>query len=63
MARIVAVADAFDAMTHPRSYARTFSGEEAIEELRRNSGRQFDPELTETFIKVVAGAIKEKARA
>jgi diguanylate cyclase (GGDEF)-like protein/PAS domain S-box-containing protein len=48
--RLLAVIDAYDAMTHPRPYARALSREEAIAELRRNAGRQFDPGLTERFI-------------
>ncbi len=49
-ARIIAIADAYDAMTHPRPYRKTLSREEAIEELRRCAGTQFDPDLVEEFI-------------
>jgi putative two-component system response regulator len=49
-ARIVALADAFDAMTHDRPYRRAFSTSYALEEVRQQSGRQFDPELAEPFI-------------
>jgi HD domain len=48
-ARIVAIADAYDAMIHDRPYKRAISHAEAIEELRRHSGTQFDPELVELF--------------
>ena len=44
-ARIVRVADAFDAMTHNRPYRQARSVEEALAELNRWAGRQFDPEL------------------
>lgn len=44
-ARIVRVADAFDAMTHDRRYRAGRSAEEALAELVRWSGRQFDPDL------------------
>ncbi|MEA2612642.1 MAG: hypothetical protein QOI52_601 [Chloroflexota bacterium] len=48
-ARIVAVADAYDAMIHDRPYKRAISHEAAIAELRRHAGTQFDPELVENF--------------
>jgi diguanylate cyclase (GGDEF)-like protein len=48
-ARIVAVADAYDAMIHDRPYKRAISHEAAIAELRRHAGTQFDPELVESF--------------
>jgi len=60
LSRIFLIIDAYVVMTHPRPYARTFTQDEAIAELRRNSGKQFDPELTEAFIKVLTGAAKEK---
>jgi HD-GYP domain-containing protein (c-di-GMP phosphodiesterase class II) len=41
--RILLVADAFDAMTSDRSYRRAMSTDEALEELRRCAGAQFDP--------------------
>jgi putative two-component system response regulator len=49
-ARIVALADAFDAMTHDRPYRKAFSAGHALAELRDQSGRQFDPGLVEPFI-------------
>jgi putative two-component system response regulator len=49
-ARIVALADAFDAMTHDRPYRPALSVAHALEELRAESGRQFDPDLVEPFI-------------
>jgi diguanylate cyclase (GGDEF)-like protein len=48
-ARIVAIADAYDAMTHDRPYKRAISHESAIAELRQHAGTQFDPELVELF--------------
>lgn len=50
-ARILAVADAFDAMTSPRPYRDPMSDREAIVELGLNSGRQFDPIIVESFIR------------
>ena len=51
--RIVAVLDAFDAMTSDRPYRKGLPIQTAIEELRRYSGVQFDPEVVEIFIDVV----------
>lgn len=48
--RILAVADAFDAMTHDRPYRKALSEKMAIGELRRNAGIQFDPEVVEAFL-------------
>ena len=50
-ARIVAIADAYDAMTHDRPYKRAMSHENAIEELRRHAGTQFDPELVGSLLR------------
>jgi HD-GYP domain-containing protein (c-di-GMP phosphodiesterase class II) len=48
-ARIVAIADAYDAMVHDRPYRRAISHEAALTELRAHAGVQFDPELVELF--------------
>jgi diguanylate cyclase (GGDEF)-like protein len=52
-ARIIAVCDAFDAMVSVRVYRRTVSSREAVEELRRCAGTQFDPQVVETFCGVL----------
>ena len=49
-ARILAVADSFDAMTSTRSYRVALTQEYAFAELRRHGGTQFDPEVVEIFI-------------
>jgi len=48
-ARIIAVADAFDAMTSDRPYRRGMSAEAAIEEVQNNAGHQFDPVIVAAF--------------
>ncbi|CAA9576399.1 MAG: RESPONSE REGULATOR PROTEIN-CheY-like nd an HD-GYP domain [uncultured Thermomicrobiales bacterium] len=48
-ARIIAVADAFDAMTSDRVYRPAMSAEAALAELRKNSGTQFDPQIVASF--------------
>lgn len=50
-ARIILVADTFDAMTSTRAYRNALSPEVAYEELVRCSGTQFDPDLVEIFLK------------
>jgi HD-GYP domain-containing protein (c-di-GMP phosphodiesterase class II) len=50
MARIVQVADSFDAMIDQREYNTPRTRDGAVEELRRESGRQFDPRVVEAFL-------------
>lgn len=52
-ARIIAIADAYDAMTNDRAFRKALSREAAIDELMRCAGSQFDPELTRVFIEKV----------
>jgi diguanylate cyclase (GGDEF)-like protein/PAS domain S-box-containing protein len=52
--RIIALATAYDAMTNPRPYRDAMSRQEAIAELRKCSGTQFDPRLVEKFIKTIS---------
>ena len=53
-ARIIAVADAFDAMTSDRSYRAAMRREDAVVELRACSGSQFDARVVESFIAALA---------
>jgi putative nucleotidyltransferase with HDIG domain len=59
LARIVAVADAFDAMTSDRPYRRGMSPEAAFEELQRQSGKQFDPECATGFLAIRDRVVSE----
>jgi diguanylate cyclase (GGDEF)-like protein len=50
--RILAIADAYDAMTSPRPYREQLSPQEALNELKRCAGTQFDPELVDIFCQI-----------
>ena len=53
-ARIVAIADFYDALTHDRPYKKAWTDEEAIAEIKRQSGEHFDPRVVEAFLEVIA---------
>jgi putative two-component system response regulator len=53
-ARIVALADVFDALTHGRPYAEAWPLDRALEEIRQRRGTQFDPDLSDVFLRLVA---------
>ena len=55
-ARIIAVCDAFDAMTSRRPYRDAMTHEDAVAELRRGAGSQFDPAIVDLVCKLVAVA-------
>jgi len=61
LARIFSVADSFDAMTSDRPYRRAMRADQALHELRRNAGTQFDPRLAEIFIKLWESGVLTKA--
>lgn len=58
-ARILAIADAYEAMTQGRPYRKAKSTKEARAELRRYAGSQFDPRLVEAFLTVVLPGIED----
>ncbi|MBI2608364.1 MAG: HD-GYP domain-containing protein [Deltaproteobacteria bacterium] len=59
-ARIITVADAFDAMTSDRPYRKALSLETAYEELKRCAGTQFDKEVVKVFLDVYQNHLAEK---
>jgi diguanylate cyclase (GGDEF)-like protein len=59
--RIVAVVDAYDAMTGNRPYSRPFTPQQALDELRRCAGSQFDADVTGAFIAVFEDATEHAA--
>ncbi len=56
LTKIITIADSYDAMTSKRNYRRNLTTVEAVAELRRCSGSQFDQEMVEIFAKVVLSA-------
>jgi putative nucleotidyltransferase with HDIG domain len=62
-ARVLAVADAFDAMTSDRPYRPALSLEDALAEVARCSGTQFDPEIVRVFLELLAEAQSLSAAA
>jgi len=58
--RILAIADAYDAMTSPRPYREQLSSQSALEELKRCAGTQFDPELVELFCTLIESATSSR---
>ena len=61
-ARILAIADSFEAMTSPRPYRPALSIEEVMKELRQGAGLQFDPSLVEVFIGIIEAGLPEKEK-
>ncbi len=56
LSRIIAVADAFDAMTNDRPYQKKMSVSDALEEIKSNSGKQFDPRIVDITLDVIEEA-------
>ena len=61
-ARILAIADSFEAMSSARPYRPAFCGEKVLKELRRGAGSQFDPKLVEVFIGIIEAGLPEKVK-
>lgn len=58
ISRIVSIVDAYDAMTNDRVYKKAITKEEAIEEMKRCAGTQFDPRLVELFLEILQNEIE-----
>lgn len=61
-ARILAIADSFEAMTSARLYRPALSLEEVLKELKQGAGIQFDPKLVEVFISIIEVGLPERVR-
>ncbi|MGA2193569.1 MAG: HD domain-containing phosphohydrolase, partial [Nitrospirota bacterium] len=55
-ARILAVADTFDALTSDRPYRKALAFDDAVAEIKRCSASQFDPDIVEVFVKTISGS-------
>jgi HD-GYP domain-containing protein (c-di-GMP phosphodiesterase class II) len=62
LARIFAVADVWDALTSERPYRRPISFSEALDYIRSESGKHFDPKVVEAFTQVLGEMLKEQQR-
>ena len=59
LARIAAIADSFDAMTSRRTYRDSMPMDIVIEEIRKNKGSQFDPNIADTFLNILSNHYNE----
>ena len=62
LARITTIADTFDAMTSARRYRKPLSLNEVKEEFKKHKGTQFDPKLTDIFLKMLTEDLGAKSQ-
>ncbi len=62
-ARILAVADVYDALTSSRSYRQAWTHERACEVIKKDRGTHFDPVIADAFLEVIGEVVEEMARA
>ena len=55
ISRIISIADSFDAMIDNRPYKKALTKDEALAEIEKNAGTQFDPELAMIFLRLMRG--------
>lgn len=60
-ARIMAVADVYDALTSNRSYRSAWTHERAVETIKNDAGTHFDPQVVEAFVRIIDGVVQEMA--
>ncbi len=60
MSRIILIADAYDAMTSDRPYRKALSHEEAVKEIMKHNGTQFDPKVVDAFLRVFSDTLPDK---
>ena len=53
LSRIISIVDAYDAMTQDRPYRKAMSKEQSVNEIKKNAGKQFDPEIASIFLEQV----------
>jgi putative two-component system response regulator len=56
-ARIVTIVDVFDALTHERPYKKAWPRHDAIEEIKRLAGRQFDTDFVSALVEIVSDGL------
>jgi putative nucleotidyltransferase with HDIG domain len=58
--RILAIADVYDALIHERPYKKAWSKDQAVAEIRAQSGKHFDPNVVEVFLEIISDTDSEK---
>jgi HD-GYP domain-containing protein (c-di-GMP phosphodiesterase class II) len=60
VSKILSVADTWDAMTRNRAYRKALDLNSAINEMEKNKGKQFDPQIVEVFLPIIKQRISER---